>query len=364
MSEHNFFKTQIKKASSQSTVRRILFTLFIIALLVILSAKPYNLFVKSREVNSIPEIEESFLNKEYNVTVTLEYMELWYTMSSGNSVKNQYYFGYIGDEYVCVRTGKKGFENYNSINVDSYNNITFKGYLSRPSDDDKEATQRFISELKSGYSISEAEARALLSPYIITTDFTRLTSMLIPIAGYILIIIALGGVLKNISISSNYKKSKAYTRLGATEDERERMCTEICNEIDRGDFIINDKQMKITRNWIVQLKGKDIVAQRVPDLIWGYGNVTTHRTNGIKTGTTYQNVLNFRDGTIINMQAKNENAMRENINIFLNLNPQMLPVFTPELKALFDKDRQQFIEVARRTVEQQMAQQAPSFDPQ
>lgn len=94
-------------------------------------------------------------------------------------------------------------------------------------------------------------------------------------------------------------------------------------------------------------------------IMWAYQSTTTHRTNGIKTGTTYSVVI-FADGykTAFNIGVANESAAQE---ILQRLNvscPWVIVGYSDDLNALFHKNRTQFLELRYNTVEHEAADPA------
>lgn len=87
-------------------------------------------------------------------------------------------------------------------------------------------------------------------------------------------------------------------------------------------------------------------------IMWAYQNTTTHRTNGIKTGTTYS-VVYFIDGykNSINLGVSNE-AMAQEILRRLNTTcPWIVVGYSDERRSLFDKNRAEFLQLCYNTVE-------------
>lgn len=87
-------------------------------------------------------------------------------------------------------------------------------------------------------------------------------------------------------------------------------------------------------------------------ILWVYQNTTTHRTNGIKTGTTYSLVY-FVDGqkNPFNISVPNEATAQE---ILLKMNtmfPWIVTGYSEELKKLYNKERAQFMALRYNTVE-------------
>lgn len=87
-------------------------------------------------------------------------------------------------------------------------------------------------------------------------------------------------------------------------------------------------------------------------LIWCYQNTVTHRTNGVKTGTTY-NIVFFVDGLKkeITLPIANEATAREFLERYSAMFPWVIVGYTDELKKLYKKDRTQFLALRYNTCE-------------
>lgn len=87
-------------------------------------------------------------------------------------------------------------------------------------------------------------------------------------------------------------------------------------------------------------------------IMWAYQSTTTHRTNGIKTGTTYSVVI-FADGykDAFNIGVANESVAQEMLQR-LNLScPWVIVGYSDDLNALFRKNRTQFLDLRYNQVE-------------
>ena len=80
--------------------------------------------------------------------------------------------------------------------------------------------------------------------------------------------------------------------------------------------------------------------------MWTYQNTTTHRTNGIKTGTTYS-VVYFVEGykNSLNIDVPNEAAAQEILRRLNTTCPWIVVGYSDELKSLFNKNRAEFLQL-------------------
>ncbi|MCI8787945.1 MAG: hypothetical protein HFH92_02320 [Lachnospiraceae bacterium] len=87
-------------------------------------------------------------------------------------------------------------------------------------------------------------------------------------------------------------------------------------------------------------------------IMWAYQNTVTHRTNGVKTGTTY-NVMVYDElapkGRTFSVA--NETVAQDILNLFHASFPWVVVGYSDELKKLYNKDRVQFLQLRYNTCE-------------
>ena len=87
-------------------------------------------------------------------------------------------------------------------------------------------------------------------------------------------------------------------------------------------------------------------------IMWAYQNTVTHRTNGVKTGTTY-NVMVFDElapkGRTFSVA--NETVAQDVLNLYHATLPWIVVGYSDELKKLYNKDRAQFLQLRYNTCE-------------
>lgn len=97
-------------------------------------------------------------------------------------------------------------------------------------------------------------------------------------------------------------------------------------------------------------------------IMWAYQSTTTHRTNGIKTGTTYSVVI-FADGykDAFNIGVDNESIAQEMLQRFHLSCPWVIVGYSDDLNALFRKNRTQFLDLRYNTVEHETLDPAATY---
>lgn len=116
--------------------------------------------------------------------------------------------------------------------------------------------------------------------------------------------------------------------------------------------ITKGDDIKMGRLMTYYHSGADYRAIPHNKVMWAYQITTTHRTNGIKTGTTYS-VVYYVDGykNSINLGVSNEATALEILRRLDVSCPWIVVGFTDELKKLFNKNRAEFLQLRYNTVE-------------
>lgn len=87
-------------------------------------------------------------------------------------------------------------------------------------------------------------------------------------------------------------------------------------------------------------------------MMWAYQNTTTHRTNGVKTGTTYS-VMIYVDGfkNAFNIGVPDEATAQDVLKKMNEILPWVVVGYSDDLRKMFNKDRAQFLQLRYNTVE-------------
>lgn len=120
--------------------------------------------------------------------------------------------------------------------------------------------------------------------------------------------------------------------------------------------------LKMGRLMTYYISGSD--ARAIPNnkIMWAYQNTVTHRTNGVKTGTTY-NVMIFDEITPKGhtFPVANESIAQDMLTLINTMLPWVVVGYSDELKKLYNKDRSQFLQLRYNTCEHTAAE--PSAAP-
>lgn len=80
-------------------------------------------------------------------------------------------------------------------------------------------------------------------------------------------------------------------------------------------------------------------------MIWVYFSTTVHRTNGIKTGTTYALQINMKDGRTFALSSGSEKKVKETIEALSKNIPWCVFGYSDELAGLYRKNRTEFLNI-------------------
>lgn len=324
----NYVKTQVQKTS-----RHILVVLLI----------PFIIFgfFTFREINSgffnynkITTAEEllSIKDTKGNAYVTFKAIPIFdtgYTYLSDNIVTGKYFLLDINIDNsnfiyaLCIMP--KNFE----ISTNENALYTIKGYLRTLDSVDKEALNAIVADCSEFWECTYEEAFAEFIPNLIIeskkTDFNFY---------FFTIGTAVFGLLSlwRLFILLEPKNSKLYKKLYKWGDLQN-----ILDDIDR------EAEKDVSNKYLFQSSFFNFNVFKTDELMWAYKLITTHRTNGIKTGVTYSVLLRFKDKTSLSLNAKNEPHADTILSDLMPRFPNVIYGFTPELNTLYNKKLDEFI---------------------
>lgn len=112
------------------------------------------------------------------------------------------------------------------------------------------------------------------------------------------------------------------------------------------------KDVKVGRLFTYYMDGSKPRAIPNSKILWAYQNTTTHRTNGIKTGTTYS-VMIWVDGQKVgfNIGVPNEATAQEMLKRFGAQFPWVVVGYSDDLRKMYHNERAQFLQLRYNTVE-------------
>lgn len=173
----------------------------------------------------------------------------------------------------------------------------------------------------------------------------NILSVLVFIAGLVLIAV---GIIRIM----NAAKGKTLKDLRKTIAEAG--CTEASAEADynAAQTFTKDGNIRVGKLFTYYITGATPKAIPNSKIMWTYQTTTTHRTNGIKTGTTYS-LMVFVDGVknSVTLSMPNEAVTREILRKMDETLPWVVVGYTDDLKRLFNKNRTEFLNLRYNKVE-------------
>lgn len=285
--------------------------------------------------------------EEYEENTSTHYRRttnLYYVIWTGDDYAEDY--RYMGIKVPASYESKMDKMTENSWNYIASDPISFSGEIRKMSAED----YGYFTELFTDYyGLTMEEFEALTLPYYIQTQVSKASSNAMAI---IITLIGLGlltwGIVRICRAATGaYLKSfrKAIAAEGCTEATVE-------SDFNSAQSFTKNGSIKVGRLFIYDMSGSAPKAIPVSKMMWAYQVTTTHRTNGIKTGTSYSILIYVeREKNSVSLSVPNEavsQAILEKINVTF---PWVVVGFSEEIKRLFNKDRAQFLALRYNTVE-------------
>ena len=224
--------------------------------------------------------------------------------------------------------------------------ISFSGAINKMSSQEYQYFKEYFEE--SGWTEEEIEDYTL--PYYISvgalTGGAASSVYVILGIGVVLIIIGLfmlihaltGGKLKS------FKKEIEASGLSLTDVEY---------EYEGAKMFYKRTDLRISNRCIFYMVGNKPQMLLNDKVIWAYQQNTTHRTNGIKTGTSYEILVYCLDSKkTSHVYIPNENVGREVLGYMNQIMPKAVIGYSDELVSLFRKDYQGFLQLRYYRTEQ------------
>lgn len=358
------FETLRKKALKTTLVWSIILMLIGLGLVIFRAqATFYTVFGYAEFEKLKPEEIKSQL---VDVKMTLNYGyfgEEYETKSNSTYRKTTHYYCVIvtGDEDTIVNTddfflmGIKVPASYED-QLDQIMENTYEGYLSNPlslsgkirklSDEEYRYYKKFFTEY---FDFTDADMEDFTLPYYIDVINNKVTynvlSVLVFLAGLVLIAV---GIIRII------KAAKGETLKDLRKTIAEAGCSEASAEADynAAQTFTKDGNIRVGKLFTYYITGATPKAIPNSKIMWTYQTTTTHRTNGIKTGTSYS-LMVYVDGVKnnITLSMPNEAVTREILRKMDETLPWVVVGYTDDLKRMFNKDRTQFLDLRYNKVE-------------
>lgn len=277
-------------------------------------------------------MEEYSKNTKTNVTRTTD---IYYVIWTGDDDSEDY--KYMGIKVPASYGGQMDRMAEATYNYEMSDTIHFTGAVNKMSSEEYQYFREYFQE--SDWTDEEIDEYTL--PYYISVGALTggaATSAYV-IFGIGIALIVFGVIILLYALSGGDVKAfqKEAATLGMSEMELEA-------EYAGARVMIQKDNLRIGRRLIFYMTGRRTRVIVNDKIVWAYQQSTTHRTNGIKTGTTYEilvYLLNEKKARRINVPGEEKAGevlqyMYENI-------PTAVVGYTDELLNLFNKDYQGFL---------------------
>lgn len=291
---------------------------------------------------------------EYNFGCCIEEYE--YNKDTYRSTTTAlYYIIWTGDEnaedfrYMAVKVPPKYESRMEKMAENSYNYIasepiSIQGKITKFDDEEYEY---FVDSFKeAGWSESDIEEGTL--PYYINMYENPSSSnagfIFLFSVGMIFLIWAIIRIVKACTGGYLKKLRKDIANAGHSES---------AIEADYGSaIVIREKTIiRIGRLMTYFMNGSDVRAIPNNKIVWAYMNTITHRTNGVKTGTTYNVQIETEEQGGYIVSVDNEDMALDMLKKFNEMLPWVVVGYSDELKTLFRKNRAEFLNLRYNTCE-------------
>lgn len=281
------------------------------------------------------------------------------------SVTSYYYAFYTGGEnldldyaIMAIKVPSAYHSTMDEIADYYYENKDFYPTPLHLSGEIKKMSDEELQYFKEYFNISDAEFNEFCIPYYVNVFKNKTSENIMAIlicgAGIALFIVGIVRIIRSVNGSSLKKLKEDLAEIGCSEASAESDYNSAVSYVKNGDT-------KIGRLFTYYMSGSSPRAIPNTKLLWAYQITTTHRTNGIKTGTTYSVMLyvdDSRNSVVLHMPS--ESVTHEALNKINQTFPWVVVGYSDELKKMFNKERSRFMSLRYNAVEHVAAE--PGFE--
>lgn len=262
---------------------------------------------------------------------------------------NLYYVIWTGDDYVeeykfmGIKVPASEESTMEAIAEATYyeeyiDPVTYSGAINKMTSEEYKYFKEYFMDV--GWTEEEVEEYTL--PYYISvgalTGGSAVTAYVIMAIGIVLLIIAIwrfifvirGGCLKTIR--------KEMEAIGISEHDMDY-------EYEGAKLFSKGNDFRIGRRVTIFMSGSKAHVLSNAKIVWAYQKNTTHRTNGIKTGTTYEIVLKTYERKTFQIYIPNETTGQEVLQYLNETMPWIVIGYNNDLSNMYQKDYQNFLQI-------------------
>lgn len=229
---------------------------------------------------------------------------------------------------------------------DEYSNpIRYSGAINKMTSEEYKYFTEYFEE--SGLSADEIDDWTL--PYYINVGALTggaATSAWV-IAGIGVVVVLIAAILLILALTGSklkaFKKELAETGI----DE-----SSVDYEYENAVLFHNGSDLRVGRRLTFFIAGSKPHVISNDKLVWAYQSTTTHRTNGIKTGTTYAVMLRTFDKKSFLVPVSKETQAQEALQYISEHIPGVIVGYDDDLNKMFQKDFQNFLQLKYNQREQ------------
>ena len=216
--------------------------------------------------------------------------------------------------------------------------INYTGAIIKMSSEEHKYFKEYF--LESGFTEEEFEANTL--PYFINvgalTGGAAGTAVGIAVIGGVLILIAVIMVIVAVSGGGLKKLKKELTAAGLGEANLDL-------EYEGATLVNKTNDFRIGKKLSFYVQGSRAHILVNSKIIWAYQRTTTHRTNGIKTGTSYEIVFYDINKKRTSIAVSSESNVQDALQHINNMMPWVVVGYQDEIFRLYQKEFQEFLKL-------------------
>jgi hypothetical protein len=277
------------------------------------------------KISNVDEIDRDFITFTSEKAMDTGFQKVSKKRGS-ETTKNKYVIALVGGEKALLVEAQTNSD---------LNQPTFTGTLSKI---DNDIQTNIVDPL-----VKDApELQTRIMPIMLATDDYRFWA-------YFLVPTLIGGaaicsynLINANKWTENPRKHPGYLAL-ATYGEADIIATEIDREI-RHQYNIESLKSDtpyLTPSWLIHTQTYGLKVIQLDRLMWVYKKVTSHSTNFIPTGKTYELLMHDNFGREHTLKMS-EDRIHETIEQINNYAPWAVVGYSDEIKALWDRQRDDF----------------------
>jgi len=361
----------LEKLKKKSIVKKIpVILIFIIAGIILIGIEFSNFKSLMKGHVKFETLEPDEINEDLIVDASISwnfgcFMEMYEENTSTHATRTTdlYYVIFTGDEnsedskYMAIKVPASDERTMEMMAEATYNGeysdaISYSGAINKMSSEEYEYFKDYFTE--GGWTEEDVEEYTL--PYYISVGAlaggAETTVYVVLALGIILIII---GIITLIYVMAGgslgaFKKQIAETGLSDMDVEHEYEGAKLFN---KGNDLRIGKRLTF---FMIGNKPQLVVNDQI---VWAYQQTTTHRTNGIKTGTSYGILIyQLNSKKASNIYVPNAAVAGEVLQYMNETMPKAVIGYSDDLSKLYRKNKQEFLQLRYYRTEQPTVQES------